>query len=165
MNHFSIAGTISLRNNYANYRFLSVKSNRNDASTNQLNYADSLALRRAVKKLEGYNFSEASESDLEEKVRAFVDTYNYALESTEASTNASIRSAYKKLKNLSKEYSSELENIGIKADASGYLTMSSSAASNISGTRFSKLLGKDSEFMNRINKYAKQVSNSVDIYV
>ena len=164
MASFSVANTLALRNFYNSNRTLAVKSNRSDASTNKLNYADSLALRRAVKQLDAYDFDNAKESDLEEKVRAWIDTYNYTMESCKPSTNTSVASAYKGLKNLTKEYADELENVGIKADSSGYLKMSSSATKNISGSRFKSLLGKDSEFMKKMGSYARRISNHVDLY-
>lgn len=164
MASFSVANTLALRNYYNSNRTLSVKNNRSDATTNQLNYADSLALRRAVKQLDAYDFDNAKKTDLEEKVRAWVDTYNYTLDSCKSSTNTSVTSAYKGLKNLTKEYADELENLGIKADSSGYLKMSSSATKNISGSRFKELLGKDSEFMKKVGTYAKRIASHVDLY-
>ena len=164
MASFSVANTLALRNFYNSNRTLAVKSNRNDASTNKLNYADSMALRRVVKQLDTYDFDNAKKTDLEEKVRAWVDTYNYTMDSCKSSTNTSVASAYKGLKNLTKEYADELENLGIKADSSGYLKMSSSATKNISGSRFKELLGKDSEFMKKVGTYAKRIANHVDLY-
>lgn len=164
MASFSVANTLALRNFYNSNRTLAVKSNRSDASTNKLNYADSLALRRAVRQLDAYDFDNAKESDLEEQVRAWIDTYNYTMESCKSSTNTSVTSAYQGLKNLTKEYADELENVGIKVDSSGYLKMSSSATKNISGPRFKSLLGKDSEFMKKMGSYARRISNHVDLY-
>ena len=164
MASFSVANTLALRNFYNSNRTLAVKSNRSDASTNKLNYADSLALRRAVKQLDVYDFDNAKKTDLEEKVRAWVDTYNYTMDSCKSSTNISVASAYKGLMNLTKEYADELENLGIKADSSGYLKMSSSATKNISGSRFKELLGKDSEFMKKVGTYAKRIASHVDLY-
>lgn len=164
MSSFSIASSLALRNNYKDNRTLAVKTNRNDASTSKLNQADSLALRQAVKRLDSYDFKTASKKDLEEKVRAFVDTYNYTLESTSKSDDKSISSANKNIKNLSKKYASELENLGIRIDDAGYMKLSTSATKNIKGEKFESLLGKDSEYMKSLNTYAKRITNHVDAY-
>ncbi len=165
MSSFMIANTLALRNNYTDDRSLSVKTNRRNATTGKLNQADSLALRQAVRRLADYDFKNAEKEDLEEKVRAFVDTYNYTMESTKLSTDKTISSANKSIMNLSKKYASELEDIGIRIDDSGYMKMSNSATKNISGSSFESLLGKDSEYMKQLSSYAKRITNHVDIRI
>ena len=64
MSGFSVANNITLRNYYATYRDFTVKSNRANATTNQLNYADAQALRRAVRKLDDFDFENADKTDL-----------------------------------------------------------------------------------------------------
>lgn len=98
MSGFSVANNITLRNYYATYRDFTVKSNRANATTNQLNYADAQALRRAVRKLDDFDFENADKTDLSSHIRAFVDTYNYTMESTKSSTNSYSISTYKNLK-------------------------------------------------------------------
>lgn len=165
MSSFSIANTLILRNFYNGNRNYVVKTSREDVSTDKLSYADSVALRRAVKKLGSYDFKNADEDDLEEMVRGFVDTYNYTLDSSKYSTNRSVQSAYKGIKKLAETYADDLEDIGIKADSSGYLKLSSSAKSNIKGSRFQEKLGSDSAFMKQLSSYAKQISNHIDLYL
>ena len=65
---------------------------------------------------------------------------------------------------LASKYSKDLENIGIKENSSGYLTLSSSAVENISGSRFKSLLNKDSKFMKQLTTYAKRMANNIDYY-
>lgn len=165
MSSFSIANTLVLRNFYNGNRNYVVKTSREDVSTDKLSYADSVALCRAVKKLGSYDFKNADEDDLEEMVRGFVDTYNYTLDSSKYSTNRSVQSAYKGIKKLAETYADDLEDIGIKADSSGYLKLSSSAKSNIKGSRFQEKLGSDSAFMKQLSSYAKQISNHIDLYL
>ena len=62
MSGFSVANNITLRNYYATYRDFTVKSNRANATTNQLNYADAQALRRAVRKLDDFDFENADKT-------------------------------------------------------------------------------------------------------
>lgn len=165
MSSFSVANTLALRNYYSTHRSLSVKTNRDDISSDKLNYADSLALRRAVKKLGNYQFKSADKSDIEMTIRGFIDTFNYTLDSCKKSTNKSVASAYKNIQKLSSNYQKELENIGITTNSSGYLKLSSSAIENISTTKFANMLGSDSRFMKQLSSYAKQISNHVDLYL
>lgn len=129
-----------------------------------LNYADAQALRRAVQKLDDFDFETADKDDISSHVRAFIDTYNYTMDSAKSSTNSYATSTYKNLKNLASKYSKDLENIGIKENSSGYLALSSSAVENISGRRFKSLLNKDSKFMKQLTTYAKRMANNIDYY-
>ena len=162
MSGFSVANNITLRSYYATYRAFTTKSTRSSATTNQLNYADAQALRRAVQKLDDFDFENADKDDISSHVRAFIDTYNSTMDSAKSSTNSYATSTYKNLKNLASKYSKDLENIGIKENSSGYLTLSSSAVENISGSRFKSLLNKD--FMKQLTTYAKRMANNIDYY-
>lgn len=164
MSGFSVANNITLRSYYATYRAFTTKSTRSSATTNQLNYADAQALRRAVQKLDDFDFETADKDDISSHVRAFIDTYNYTMDSAKSSTNSYATSTYKNLKNLASKYSKDLENIGIKENSSGYLTLSSSAVENIRGSRFKSLLNKDSKFMKQLTTYAKRMATNIDYY-
>ena len=164
MSGFSVANNITLRSYYATYRAFTTKSTRSSATTNQLNYADAQALRRAVQKLDDFDFENADKDDISSHVRAFIDTYNYTMDSAKSSTNSYATSTYKNLKNLASKYSKDLENIGIKENSSGYLTLSSSAVENIRGSRFKSLLNKDSKFMKQLTTYDKRMANNIDYY-
>ncbi len=164
MSGFSVANNITLRSYYATYRAFTTKSTRSSATTNQLNYADAQALRRAIQKLDDFDFENADKDDISSHVRAFIDTYNYTMDSAKSSTNSYATSTYKNLKNLASKYSTDLGNIGIKENSSGYLTLSSSAVENISGSRFKSLLNKDSKFMKQLKTYAKRMANNIDYY-
>ena len=164
MSSYTVTNNLTLRSYYSTYRTLAVKSNRSNVTTSQLNYADAQALRRAVRKLDDFDFSNASQKDIEEHVRALIDTYNNTLDSAQQSDNANIKSIYKKLQQLNDTYQDDLENIGIRTNSSGYLTLSSSASSNISSSKFSKFLGGDSTFMKKLSTYAKRIANHVDYY-
>nr|MCR5354551.1 hypothetical protein [Lachnospiraceae bacterium] len=122
MSLFSIANTYNLRTNYGTYHAYSTAKTREDeASISKLNYVDSIALRRAVKRLADFDFEEEETSDIESRVRAFVDTYNYTTESMNMSDDKSIYKIGKEMKKLAEEYSSDLENVGITFDSNGYM--------------------------------------------
>jgi hypothetical protein len=130
-----------------------------------LNYVDSIALRRAVKRLANFDFEEEETSDIESRVRAFVDTYNYTTESMGKSDDKNIYKIGKEMKKLADEYSSDLENVGITFDSNGYMKMSSTAAKTIKPAKMEKMFGKDSEFMKKLSSISNKISKKVNIYV
>ena len=165
MSGFSVANNITLRSYYATYRAFTTKSTRSSATTNQLNYADAQALRRAVRKLDDFDFENADKDDISSHVRAFIDTNNIGLFFNTSKNTRSFAEVLAQVQEyLASKYSKDLENIGIKENSSGYLTLSSSAVENISGSRFKSLLSKDSKFMKQLTTYAKRMANNIDYY-
>ena len=166
MSLFSVANTYNLRTNYGTYHaYSTAKTRDNEASISKLNYVDSLALRRAVKRLADFDFEEEETSDIESRVRAFVDTYNYTTESMGKSDDKNIYKIGKEMKKLAEEYSSDLENVGITFDSNGYMKMSSTAAKTIKPAKMEKMFGKDSEFMKKLSSISNKISKKVNIYV
>ncbi len=165
MASFSIANTYALRNYYSYDRNLVVSSNRSDTTTEKLNYVDSVALRRSVDALKDYDFELANDDDMEVKIRGFIDSLNYTLQSSSSSSDYTVNKAYKKLSSVLSEYSSELENIGITQNSYGYYKLSSSAIKNISKSSFAEVLNKDSDFMKAVSKYAKSIYRSINITI
>ena len=161
----TISNTLSLRQYYTNNRTLVTSSNRANATTGQLSMADATALRTAIKRLEDYDFEDSTDDDLQEKLNAFRDTYNYAIQSGTkySNTDTAVKNAVKNMKNLSKKYADELEDYGITFDDSGYMKVSSSAASNISHERFADILGADSEYASKLYSYAKHITKHVNV--
>lgn len=161
----TVKNSLSLRQNYSNDTTLMLKANRAKASVGKLSQADSLAMRRSVKKLASYDYEDSDADKLEETLRAFTDTYNYLKESSTVAskTNPKVKAALNKMKKLTEEYSDELEKYGVTKDSKGYLAMSDSATDNIKGTKFESLFGKDSEFMQEIAKYSKSIYRHIDI--
>ena len=94
----------------------------------------------------------------------FIDSYNNTLESSKKKDNAYVQKAGQKMSRLTEKYASELENMGMSTNSSGYLQISSTAVSNCNMSTFGTLFGKDSEYLKELKKYAKQINNHVDLY-
>ena len=166
MSLFSVANTYNLRTNYGTYHaYSTAKGRENESSVSKLNYVDSIALRRAVRRLADFDFEEEETSDIESRVRAFVDTYNYTTESMGKSDDKNIYKIGKEMKKLAEEYSSDLENVGITFDSNGYMKMSSTAAKTIKPAKMEKMFGKDSEFMKKLSSISNKISKKVNIYL
>lgn len=163
MANFSISNTATLRNYYKDNRSLVIRNNRAEKKNGELSFADSMALRRAISKLGDYDYKDSTDEDLNQKIRGFCDAYNYTLDSSKDSATSTVKSAAKSIKNLTKQYKDELEKYGIKVNDKGYMAMSDTATKNISHEKFSKIFGKDSEYMNKLYSNAKKINSRVDI--
>lgn len=162
----TINNTLSLRVFYGRYSPLVKGSPRNDASTGVLSFADSSALRNAIRKLQDYDFQESSEEQVQEKVTAFADSINNTLSSaSKYSGSTPVKNAVSKIKQLNQEYSSQLKQIGITVNKDGTMSVYESAAKNYSRDRYSEFFDKDSKYLNDLYDAAKKISRRVDIRI
>ena len=171
MSTFTIKSNSYLRNFYSADRSLASKSGRDEATSNKLSRVDSAALRKGIKALENYEFDideddvvPTTKAKFAYEIRAFIDSYNNTLESSKRNDNAYIQKAGQKMSRLTEKYASELENMGMSTNSSGYLQISSTAVSNCNMSTFGTVFGKDSEYLKELKKYAKQINNHVDLY-
>lgn len=160
-----VSNSLSLRQYYHDYRSLVVQKNRSDVSTGTLSFADSQALRNAIRRLGDYDFEESSDDDLYSKLKAFTDTCNYTITSGTkyAKNDDSVKRAISSMKSLNREYEDELKKYGVTMDDQGNMQMSDSAPKNISHEKFKKMFGSESEYMNKLYNYAKRINKKVDI--
>ncbi len=161
----SVSNTLSIRQFYAKNFQLVTPANREKSTTGTLSFADSAALRNAIRQLGDYNFKDSSNDDLSEKIKAFADTYNNTISSATkySHTDRSLNQTVKKMKDLSTEYADELAKFGITIDDKGKMEVSGTAAKNVAHEKFESLLGKDSKYMNSLYDIAKKISTHVDI--
>ena len=103
MSNFSVNATYYLRNAYApNNRTLITEASRKKETNAKLSQADSNALKKAIRALEDYDYkkdesevSSAEKTRFDKELRAFIDTYNYSMESSSKSSNRDIKKAGK----------------------------------------------------------------------
>lgn len=163
----SVSNTLSLRIYYGRYSTLVKGSQRNDATTGTLSFADSSALRNAIRNLQDYDFEEASDEQVQEKVKAFADALNNTLSSATkyGSSSTPVKNAVKTIKQLNSDYASELKKIGITVQKDGTMSVYESAGSNYSKERFSNFFDKDSEYLNNLYDAAKKITRRVDVRI
>lgn len=172
MSNFTVKSNYFLRNLYKNNSSLANKSSRTDVDPTTLQSADEKALRNGLSSLSSFNYEDDDKNELTatkakyyNKLRAFVDSYNYTIDSGNGnSSDSSIRSKIKSMKALTKKYSSELENIGISSDSKGYLSLSKTALDNIKISTYEDMFGADSKYAKELSKYSKSISNHIDEY-
>ena len=173
MSNFSVNATYYLRNAYApNNRTLITEASRKKETNAKLSQADSNALKKAIRALEDYDYkkdesevSSAEKTRFDKELRAFIDTYNYSMESSSKSSNRDIKNAGKNLEKLAQKYKDELEDIGIKIKDNGYLELSSTATSNLKLSAFGDMFSSSSSFLKEARTYAGNIARHVDTYI
>ena len=172
MSSFSVNSNYYLRSMYAGTdRTLASSSGRANADNKKLSYADSKALKNAIRALGDVDF-EMEEKDVTEsyktkfskELRAFVDSYNYTLESGKESDNEDVRREVKKMKKFTEKYGDRLEELGVSVKTSGYLSYDNTKANSLYLQSFGDTFGSDSEFMEGISKYASKINKRIDYY-
>ncbi len=164
MASFSVSTNMYLRQVYAPNRGLCVKANRADATNKTLISADSSALGKAIKTIGSFNFSDDSKLNKDKfskTLKSFTDAYNYTISSSNSNKEGKIAVTSKKIKQLTSKYEDELKSLGITVK-DGYMSISSTASTNISPDKYEELFGKDSEYMKELSKYAKKMNRTIN---
>ena len=163
----SVTNSLSIRLYYNRYSSVASGSVRKNATTGTLSMADAGALRNAIRQLQDYDFSSSTEAKTQEKLKAFADTMNNALESASkyGKGDSSVRNAANKLKNLNKEYASELAKIGITVAKDGSMSLYENASKTYSDKSFSKFFDSDSKYLKDIYDAARRITRKVDVRI
>lgn len=162
---FSVSTNMYLRQVYAPNRNLCIKANRAEASNKTLISADSSALGKAIKVIGSFDFSNSEKANKEKfakTLKSFTDAYNYTVSSSGSEKEGKVAMNSKKIKALTEKYSSELKSLGISVK-DGYMSISTTASTNISPDKYEDLFGKDSAYMKELSTLAKRMNRSVDI--
>lgn len=160
----AIAGTgVSLtisfykRNFYSDNRNAATSAKRTSYSSTELANADASAIRRAVKKLRSFTFDEDNKTNIRNSVSAYVDTINNLMTSGKKTGDKQAERYLNSLSLLNSKYSDELDDIGITVNPDGTLTTRSTMFSSASISRFESLFSKDSDYMQKVDSYAKRL--------
>lgn len=176
MANYSVTSSVFLRDFYSKNRQFASKANREEATEKQLSTADSLALKKAIRALEDYDYGDGSTDDTDAEnikfyktLKAFADTYNYSLDSSTSSSSKDIKKLGKKMQEFASKYEDELEDLGITFSSKGYMEVSASAVDNISkynyGKTFSSTSSTKSNFLSELNTLTQKVYRRIDTYL
>ena len=115
--NISVTNSLSLRLFYSGNASISHGTTRNNELTGTLSMADASALRNAIRKLQDYKFEDASETLIQEKLKAFTDTINNTVTSAAkyGASDTSVKNAVSKLKRLNNDYASELQKLVLQS--------------------------------------------------
>ena len=165
MGSFTITNNVALRQLYTGNTGLLGSDARKTSSSSKLASADAQALRKGLSilsRIDKDDVSSSQESSFYDKVRAFSDAYNNAIQSGSSSQNASISKLAKKMKSLSAENSSKLSACGISMDANGYMKVSDTKVKEITGKTYDEVFGKGSDYSKKLSSLARQMAGHVD---
>lgn len=151
------SSTYYMRNFYIANRDASTSSKRKAMASSTLSMADGAALRRAIKQLGTSEFSEEKETDVRNAVKAYIETFNNALSSSSKSGDHTLERNSKQLKNLAKQYASDLDKIGITVNDDGSLKYRSTLFESADISKFEKLFSNSSDFMQRTSACARRI--------
>lgn len=154
-----------MRNFYRDNRDASNRNGRLSYSKIELSFEDSRALSHASKRMLASSFSdENDDNDIDDttksKIEAFVNTYNNALDSADTD-NFETDKAIQKMKNLVRQYSDDLKEIGITTGKGGKLEINDELLKISNNSKVRKLFSDESEFSKKSLSLAKQLNSAV----
>lgn len=169
---FSITSNQTLRSLYGAYREYSKSSNRENVDPQTLSKADSTALKRAIKKLQNSVYDEKTDLtdtsgkalEYRENLKAFIDTYNLTLESSNKHNDRSLKRAVKQMKELTEKYKNDLDSLGITYDSDGFMKLNPSTS--VEKTKpYEALFGPKADFMNDLGKIPNRIYRHINIVI
>lgn len=154
-----------MRNFYKNNPDAFKNSTRKELSSSRLSNEDTRALRRAIRSLGDYTFTEDNKDELEGNfmisANAFVKTYNNALASSEKGDSSMKRFA-KQLKDAYSKNKDALDDIGITANKDGTIKLNENLFQKASPKALKEVFGKDASFAKQIGSLAQRMTRTTD---
>lgn len=156
----NLTSNFFLQNFYRHNRKAMKASTRDDYTKTELSYEDSRALKRAAAKLASFEYTDDENGDnIVSTIQAFVDTYNYTMESSSSSDSDTYRQN-RQLKALTKKYGDDLKDIGISIEENGTLSVSENILKGSSVKEIRKVFSEDSDYVQNIRTIAKRMNTS-----
>ena len=162
----SLSASYYLQNFYYFNRNALKASYRKDYNKTELSYEDTRALKRAAAKLSSFHYSKEENGDnLVSTIKAFAETYNNALDSTN-SKDSDIARQNKQLKALSQKYGDDLDKIGITFDKDGKMSISENILKGSTFEEIENVFSDEAKYMKNLQKIAKRMHSQSynDIY-
>lgn len=149
---------------YAGNVYFKDENYRKNSSNHEVVSADRKAMVRALERLEDLDFNSTDEDDTKSiynTVTSYLDIYNNAVSSANASDSSDIRRTGKAMKALMKEYGSSLESIGIQVKSDGTVKIDKSKLQKATTSQVSRVFG-DNDYLSGMNKLMKKLRNQVN---
>ena len=149
---------------YSGNRLFKDENYRKNSSNHEVVSADRKAMVRALEQLGDLDFDSTDEDDTKSiynTVTSYLDIYNNAVTSANASNSSDIRRTGKDMKALMKEYGSSLENIGIQIKSDGTVKINKSELQKATTSQVSRVFG-DNDYLSGMNKLMKKLRNQVN---
>lgn len=148
-----------MRSFYSSNRMAYKSYNRGTLKTHDLIRADAEAMRKVTKNLKELEYNTDNGEAIYNNVKAFVETYNNLLESTDkASTSREMTRAQKALKSYMKDHKEDLEDIGIKLSSSGKLELKKTTLATSTPSKVAKVLRDRDNLIGNVSKHATRMT-------
>jgi hypothetical protein len=137
---------------------------RKSSSNHDTVSADRKAMIRSLDRLDTLDFDSTEEDDTKtiyNSVSSYVDVYNNAVTSALDSDSSDIKRTGRQMKSLTKEYSSQLEDIGITIKSDGTLKIDKSELQTATTRQVSKIFGDD-DYKSSMRSLMKKLRNQVN---
>lgn len=162
----SLTANYYMKNFYRYNRNAFKASDRKEYSNTELSYEDTRALKRALSKLDDFNFDEFdNEENLRNTIKAFAETYNLTMESTSVENSDTYR-LNKQLKELTAKYGDKLEDIGITIQDNGKMKVNHNIFEGASLTELKEVFNKEGDYMRNMKRITRRMNNEAydDVY-
>ena len=155
-------------NNFYRYNRNAIKTlDRKEFSTTELSYEDTRALKRALSKLDDFDYDndEETSDNMLSAINAFAATYNHTIE-TSSSKDSDLYRLNRQLQELSKKYEDELDDLGIRIGDDGKLNISQDILKASTSKELGKVFSDDSDYMRGMKHISKRMNNEAydDVY-
>lgn len=167
--------TLTIQHNYNYYIRNAYTKNRNaikaDYRGTQPNptimSADADAVRRMAEKLHALEYDSDHGTDVLQNTKAFIESYNNLLDSTDASDSGSIATLQKQLSRMTKNERDELASIGIEIKSNGKLSLDEKVFAESRPAKIGRILSAEGTFSGSVRSIAKKIyrtSNRLPVY-
>ena len=147
-----------LRNCYSSNRLARIAASRASYGSAELLSADSDALRKLTRNLQDISYDKDNGQNIYNNAKAFVETYNNAVESADKLTSSDLERNVKKMKQFVKENQEALSSVGISISSGGKLQLDKEKMLKTSSSKMEKVFSGAGGFANKIGKFAKTIN-------
>jgi hypothetical protein len=146
-----------LRNAYSKNRKAITSDYRSGQPTNTIISADASAVKNMAEKLRGLEYDSDHGTEVLQNAKAFVESYNNLMDSTDSSDNSTIANLKKQLSKLTKKEKSDLASIGIEIKSDGKLSLDTDTFGSSRPAKIGSILSSDGTFSTAIRSIAQKI--------
>ena len=146
-----------LRTAYSKNRYDRKSEYRSSMTSESLVTADADAMKKLTKKLRSLDYDADHATEIFQNTKAFIDTYNNLLGSSETAGSSSIQSLKKQLAKMTKNEKEDLSSIGIELKSNGELKIDADKFLECKPSKIATVLSSDSSFTKSIQTYASRI--------
>ena len=161
----NISSSYIMRNVYQGYSDLKDEAGRKHATKHELVDADRRAMVRALDRIGDLDYEDTDRTNTKNiynMLTSYIDVYNHAVTSAGGSDSNDIKRTAAKMKNFTKEYADELEELGITIKSDGSLKVDKKELKSATTKAVKKIFSGDSDYVSGMKKLMTKLRNHVN---